>query len=91
MGSRSPEIIQSDSKHQLIDENDAKDTQFILTTTYLGGSIASLRKITKLQINRTLITDAAILGKSVMAYYIFNFYRHDLYPGYIIIFKTYFS
>ena len=88
MGSRSPEIIQSDSKLHLIDENDAKDTQFIHPNTYLDNSIASLRKITKLQINRTLITDAAILGKSVMAYYIFNFYRHDLY---IIIFKTYFS
>ena len=78
MGTRSPEIIQSDSELHLNDKNDAKNTQFILPNTYLDSSIASLQKITKLQINRTLITDATILGNSVIAYCIFNFYRHDI-------------
>ena len=62
MGHKSAEILKSDSS-TFLNDSDMKNSQLTLANTHLNGSIGSLRRITKLQINRTMVTDATILGK----------------------------
>ena len=68
MGQKLPENNQSDPVNPLI-HSDTEYNHINLVNKHLKGSIGSLRKITKLQVNRTLITDATILGKELFKIY----------------------
>ena len=65
MGQKNSENNKTDSVNSLI-HSDVEYKNINLVNNHLNGSIGSLRKITKLQVNRTLITDATILGKELL-------------------------
>ena len=65
MGQKNSENNETDSVNSLI-HSDVEYKNINLVNNHLNGSIGSLRKITKLQVNRTLITDATILGKELL-------------------------